>query len=422
MDFKSKRILIVGEGVSGMSALYTLQKEGANCIIYDGRQAFPEDISYDFIVVSPGVPSDNAVFGFAEKNGIRLIGELELGWLLNGDKPVIAVTGTNGKTTVTQLIGEIISKKQRAAVCGNIGIPFSSVAAAGDYDVAVVETSSFQLETVDGFRPHIACITNIDCDHLDRHKTMERYARLKLRIAENQTESDFLVLSQDETEAGFLKDFCPKSRVFYTALDRKVSGAYRLNGDLMFMNEFICKRSELLLAGDFNVCNALSAICVCRLYGISGDVIREVLHTFETSAHRLKRIASFDGREYWDDSKGTNIAASVQACNAMTGDTLVIMGGSDKGYEYDGFFSKLPACVREIALIGETAEKIERAARGKGFTAVTRWSTLEEAVEYASKRDVKNVLLSPASASFDMFSDYKSRGNAFIAAVRRLVK
>ncbi len=422
MDFRSKSILIVGEGVSGMSALYTLQKQGANCIIYDGRQAFPEDIDYDYAVVSPGVPTDNAVFEFAAKRKIKLIGELELGWLLNNDKPLIAVTGTNGKTTVTQLIGDILSREHKVAVCGNIGIPFSSVAAAGDYDVAVVETSSFQLETTDGFRPRIACITNIDCDHLDRHKTMENYAKLKLRIAESQTSDDVLVLSQDGIDAKYLEGFCPKSRVYYTALDKKVDGAYRLDDKLMFMNEVICKRSELPLAGDFNVCNALAAICVCRLYGVNGGVIRDVLHGFRTAAHRLQRVARVGDKDYWDDSKGTNIAASVQACKAMDGDTLVIMGGSDKGYEYTAFFENMPHTVKEIALIGETAKKIELAAFAAGFTKVTLFDTLEAAVCYASKRNVQNVLLSPASASFDMFRNYASRGDAFIEAVRRLDK
>lgn len=422
MDFQSKRVLIVGEGVSGMSALYTLQKQGANCIIYDGRQTFPEDIDYDCIVVSPGIPSDNPVFRFAEKNNVKLIGELELGWILNRDKPIVAITGTNGKTTVTRLIGNILSKTCRTAVCGNIGIPFSSRAAAGDYDVAVVETSSFQLETMDTFCPHIACITNIDCDHLDRHKTVENYARLKLRIAENQTENDFLVLSQDSIDAKYLEGFYPKSKVYYTALDRKVDGAYRIGNKLMFMNEFVCERSDLSLAGDFNVCNALSAICVCRLYGVSSGVIRDAIREFDTEAHRLKRVASVDGREYWDDSKGTNIAASIQACKAMKGDTLVIMGGSDKGYDYDTFFDSVPETVKEIALIGETAEKIERAAFSSGFKKVKMFDSLEAAVRYASGRNVENVLLSPASASFDMFKNYADRGDAFIEAVGRLGK
>lgn len=420
MDFDAKRILIVGDGISGMGAKYTLKKRGANCIVYNGREPFPKDISYDLIVVSPGIAQENEVFSYARENSVPIIGELELGWQLNGNKPVIAVTGTNGKTTVTELVGSILCKRYKTAVCGNIGISFSSRTDTPDYDVAVVEVSSFQLETIKDFRPRIACITNIKSDHLDRHKTMEKYAALKLKIAQNQTTNDFLVLSQNDIDIRYLHGFSPMSNVFYTSLDSKVKGAYRLNGNLYFINEFICKETDLKIHGDFNVSNALFAVCICKLYGIDTASVSQGLREYETAAHRLKQIAQIGGRIYWDDSKGTNIAASLRACEAMKGDTLVIMGGSDKGYEYDEFFLDIPDTVKEIAVIGQTADKIEKSAFKHGFNAVVRCDSLQNAVKYAAGCNVRNVLLSPASASFDMFKDYVDRGNAFIRAVKEL--
>ena len=420
MFSKVRTVLIVGNGESGKSALAALEKEGCKCIVCDRNSRLSESEHYDMAVVSPGVARSSKEFDYALKTADKVIGELELGFLLNGDRPVIAVTGTNGKTTVTELVGHILGGVMKTAVCGNIGTPFSKCAFEGEYDVAVVETSSFQLETVSTFRPHIACITNIDSDHLDRHGSVENYARLKLSIADNQTAKDFLVLSQDGIPSTFLKDFSPRSDVWYTALDRKVRGAYSLGGELMFMNERICAREDFAPIGDFNTANALSAICICRLAGVDSDTIASALRTFDTAPHRLKPVRTLGGRTYWDDSKGTNIAATLAACAAMKGDTLLILGGSDKGYGYDELFEKMSPKIKEIVLLGETADKIEESARRFGFGSLRRVDSLSEAVSYASEREVENVLLSPASASFDMFKNYEERGEAFIRAVKEL--
>ncbi len=420
MILNAKSALVVGTGVSGKSAFDVLSGRGCDCVICDDGNNFPQDLNVDLIVVSPGVPKNSKIFDYARNNSITLIGELELGWVLNGEKDVVAITGTNGKTTVTQLVGSIVGKVCAAKICGNIGIPFSKIASEGAYDKAIVETSSFQLETIDSFRPHIACITNIDCDHLDRHGTMEIYAKTKLRIAQNQKEGDFLVLSRDAIPVSYLRGFLPRSQIYYTSLDGKVRGAYRQGDELMFMNEKICLRDDLKLEGDFNVCNALSAICIFRLLEIKPEVIREGIRSFDTSAHRLKRVRSVGGKTYYDDSKGTNIAATLWACKAMKGSTLLILGGSDKGYSYDALFEGLPSDVKEIVLIGETADKIEKSASAYGFAALKRCDTLEEAVIYASSAAVENVLLSPASASFDMFKNYAERGEAFVKAVKEL--
>lgn len=419
MNSNIKSALIVGAGVSGKSAFDALSRQGCECKLSEDGNSVPLNSLFDLIVVSPGVPASSRVFDYARENGIRLIGELELGWIQNGERDVVAITGTNGKTTVTELAGSIVGKVYETRICGNIGVPFSQVASACGYEKAVVETSSFQLETIESFRPHIACITNIDCDHLDRHGTVENYAKTKLRIAENQNESDFLVLS-DAIPVSYLKGFSPRSSVFYTSIDCKVRGAYRQGDELMFMNEKICRRDELKLEGDFNVCNVLSAICICRLLDIKPEVIREGIRAFDTAAHRLKKVRSVGGKTYYDDSKGTNISATLRACEAMKGKTLLILGGSDKGYSYDSLFDGLPDTVTETALIGETADKIEKSALSHGFTAVRRFDTLEAAVKYASTAAVENVLLSPASASFDMFDNYAARGDAFIKAVEEL--
>lgn len=410
--------LVVGEGISGDSAANALMRLGtAVRRVPNGNSSIEGD--FDVIVVSPGVSCDSKVFDYAKNRKTEIIGEIELGARLWGKRDIIAVTGTNGKTTTCEMIGNIISREKKTTVCGNIGVPFSGEA-GGEYDVAVVEISSFQLETAVSFHPKIACITNIACDHLNRHGDMETYANLKLSLAKNQTESDFLVLCEGGILEKYLSDFRPRSEIYYASLFGKTRGAYLEGDSLKFFGENITDKKALSFEGDFNILNALSAICICRLYGVSKDAVADGLRTFTPSAHRLKRIADFRGKTYWDDSKGTNISASLAACGSMRGDTLVIMGGSDKGYDYDEFFSELPKSVKELVLIGETADKIARSATKAGFYKIRRCNSITEAVEFASKTDVVNVLLSPASASFDMFANYKERGDAFIKAVESL--
>ncbi len=419
--YKNKNVLIIGDGISGNGAKNALEKYGARCDIFDERfgEKFPEK-NYDLIVISPSVSSDHYIYDYAREKGVPVIGEIELGFRLF-DGETVAVTGTNGKTTTVSLIGEILKRAGRkTSVCGNIGVSFASCAAFDGSDTAVVEVSSFQLESIDGFKPHIACVLNISQDHLDRHKTMRRYAETKFRIAENQDENDFLILSQDDIPLLLLEGFFPRAKVLYTSLRGKVSGAYMFGGKIYFMDEYVCDRDAIRLRGDHNVSNVLAAVCAAKLMKVENDVIVDVLTEFESDKHRLRYVDTVKGKYYFNDSKGTNIGATLKAAEYMPSDTCLILGGSDKGYEFDELFEKLPEQIKVVFAIGETAGKIKKAAFRNKFYEVEFKETLDEAVRDTLNLNVSNVLLSPATASFDMFSSYKERGEKFETLVKEL--
>ena len=415
--FNNKKVLIAGKGISGQGAEAALKKFGAECKFTSDLNNLSE-FGAELIVVSPGIPTDNPIFTYAEENNISIFGEIELGYILN-DKHIIAVTGTNGKTTVTGLIGEILKREgYKTEVCGNIGKSFAETAAMSEYDYAVLEVSSFQLETVVDFKPHIAVITNISQDHLNRHKTMRAYCDAKLKIAANQTQDDFLILSQDDIPLYALENFAPRSQVFFTSVCEKVYGAYILGDRIWFDGECICKTDRVRLEGEHNLKNVLSAVCAAKLMGIRNECIVAALTEFSSDLHRLRLVARIRGKNYYNDSKGTNIMASVRAAECMSGSTCMIVGGSDKGYEYDELFKSLPDCVVRVAAVGATAEKIARAASRSRFGNIKEFDDFTKAFEWAAGGDEENVLLSPASASFDMFSSYAERGETF----ERLVK
>lgn len=421
INFKDASVLIMGSGISGCGAKFALESYGAKCFMFDDKLfATIPKVDFDYIVVSPSLPLTHKVFEFANSRNIPIIGEIELGFMFNKGQ-IIAITGTNGKTTVTELIGKMLNMaNKKASICGNVGISFAQTAANGGYDYAVVEISSFQLETIVSFRPHIAIITNISPDHLDRHGTMASYANLKKRIAVNQTPNDYLILSQDDIKIEYLEKFCPQANVLYTSLRGKVPGAYMHKNNIYFYDELICSRSQIKLDGDHNVGNALSAICAAKLANVDNDSIIKVLGNFESDAHRIKLVSSVSGKEYYNDSKGTNIAATIKAAACMNGSTCLIAGGSYKGYEYDELFAGLPKNVTRIVAIGQTAKKIYEAGFRNKFYEITIENTLEKAVVSASWGDEINILLSPASASFDMFKNYEDRGEQFERIVKGL--
>ncbi|MCI8413917.1 MAG: UDP-N-acetylmuramoyl-L-alanine--D-glutamate ligase [Clostridia bacterium] len=411
-EWKGKRIWIAGNGVSGTGAYQALTAAGAECAYFDqseNHRAIPPDL----LVVSPGIAPDQPVYTYARENGIPLCGELEIGYLLC-DKPIVAVTGTNGKTTVTRLIGAMLHKAGLAvAVCGNVGKSFALAAATGGFDVAVVECSSFQLETIRSFRPHIAVLTNISPDHLNRYNGMEEYCAAKRNIARNQTEQDVFIFSQDDVPLYALRGFMPKSTTMYTTVYGKVRGAYVLSDTIYYCGQEICRTDRVKMEGEHNLKNALSAVCAAKALGIPNAPVVQALTEFAPDAHRLCLVARKNGKNFYNDSKGTNIMASVRAAECMNGTTCMIVGGSDKGYEFDELFQKLPACVVRVAAVGETAQKVTAAAERNGFCAVRSFSDFTQAFLWAKAGEEENVLLSPASASFDMFSSYAERGELF---------
>ena len=415
-EWQGKKFWIAGSGVSGRGAYEALTNAGAQCAYWQD-DAVPS-FAADAVIVSPGIDETQPVFAYAQAHDIPVWGELELGARMN-DKPIVAVTGTNGKTTVTELIASMLRNAGYAAVaCGNVGASFALAAQQGGYDYAVVEASSFQLETVRSFAPHVAVITNISPDHLNRHKTMQRYCAAKRNIAAYQTAEDYLILSQDDIPLYALEHFAPKAQTLYTSVRGKLRGAYVLDNNIWYCGEAVCETDRVRLEGEHNVKNALSAVCAVKALGIENAPITETLTSFTPDAHRLHLVARKKGKNYYNDSKGTNVAASLSATACMCGDTCMIVGGSDKGYEYDELFARLPACVVRMAAVGETAPKIAAAAARHGFTALTVFDDFVAAVAWASDGGEENVLLSPASASFDLFSSYIERGETFERLVR----
>ena len=414
-----KKALILGKGISGLGAEKALKSLGYSSRFFDDADgdAMPDLADISLVIVSPGVAITHPIVTEARKRSIEAYGELELGYRLCRC-PIIAVTGTNGKTTVTELINRILLKRGlRSDAVGNVGKSLAAAAmVSAEFDAYVCEVSSFQLESTVSFAPDIAMITNISPDHLDRHGTMEEYARTKLRIAASQTEKNFLILSADDIPIGYLKGFVPRSHVLFVSTRSVVAGAYMLDGKLYYFDEFICDRANLKAAGIHNVSNALFAAAAARIVGVERSVIASVFAEFDTGEHRLQDLGVFGGKRYFDDSKGTNIDACLKACGSMTGDTALILGGSGKGYDYSELFDKLPAHITYITAIGETAGELEAAGARYGRGVIV-CPTLEDAVHKCAASSAANVLLSPASASFDMFRDYKERGERFAEIV-----
>lgn len=417
----SKKVLIIGKGISGLGAARALRETGTDCVLCD-EEDFDKVFSpeFDLIVVSPSVAKTHRVFPLAEAAGTEVISEIELGYRLC-DKPVIAVTGTNGKTTVVKLMGDIFSRSRKTCVTGNVGSSFAADATE-NYDLFVTEVSSFQLENVRLFAPDIAVVTNITPDHLDRHNSFEEYARTKLKIAQSMGKDGWLVLSANDIPAKTLAGFSPQCNVVYTCVGGRVNGAYSLSDKFYWFDEFICQRNQMAMRGVHNEANALSAIAAAKIAGVENKDIIATLSEFHPDEHRVQYVDSIMGAAFYDDSKGTNIDACVKAMQTMPSSFCLIAGGSDKGYEFDDIFLKAPSNLKKVCALGETADKIVCAAKRNGFIKVIKCLTLTEAVIEAYHSDVDAVLLSPAAASFDMFENYAARGSAFIEIVKELKK
>lgn len=400
------------------NAMLSLAEKGANIVAEGGLASAVEEC--DVLVLSPGIPIDHELPVAFRKKGKRIIGEAELGCLYLRAS-LVAVTGTNGKTTTVTMIDEILrSAGLSSCACGNIGLPISAKADELDYkDIAVAEISSFQLETLSSIRPHIAVVTNITEDHLNRHYNMENYIFLKSKLLRNMRESEFAVLNYDDVAVrGFAQNVrCP---VRYFSVKERVKGAYLYEGALYFENEKIMDASELSLKGEHNVKNALAAICVCKLMGVESKTVGEALAKIKGVRHRIEIVAEKDGVVYIDDSKGTNVGATLTAIGCMQSDTVLLLGGKDKGYDYDVLFQKLKESrVIHAVLYGENRFKLLASAVKSGFMQVTLCAGFDLAVKIASMTAKPGdcVLLSPASSSFDQFAGYEERGVRFAELV-----
>jgi UDP-N-acetylmuramoylalanine--D-glutamate ligase len=378
----------------------------------------------DLIVVSPGVPFDVPQLVPARARGVPVIGEVELAArFLKGH--IVAITGSNGKTTTTTLAGEILlAGGRKTLVGGNIGTPaITFVDQSTDDTWVVLEISSFQLETVETFHPHIAVVLNITPDHLDRHHTFENYAAAKARIFENQTAADFVVLNADNEPCAELEAKAKPPARWFSRLGEVGSGAFVREEQIVWRDEKgeleIMPVSEISLKGAHNVENVLAAVCVGMLAGIEPAQIRSAIAAFKAVEHRLEYVATVRGVEYYNDSKATNVDATIKALESFPGRIHLILGGKDKGSDYSVLNSLLKERVKRVYTIGAAAAKIEAQASG---TEIVSAGTLEAAVRRASQSATAGdvVLLAPACASFDQFDSYEHRGRVFKDLVGQL--
>jgi len=449
LELKNKRVLVVGLGKSGLAAARFLKTLGARVTVSDARpatliaelselldQGFMVEAGshglltfrrQDLIVVSPGVPMSTPELKQVRAMGAHIIGELELGFeYLKGE--VVAVTGSNGKTTTTSLIGEILKAAGRATlVGGNIGRPVTAMVEESTAESwSVLEVSSFQLETVEMFRPRIALVLNITPDHLDRHGTFEVYAGLKARITEFQTAEDFLVLNGEDKETQMIAAKT-KAQVYWFSGRRPMKqGAFVHGESILFVPregakaEPVMPVAEISLAGAHNVENVLAAVCAAKLAGVESETIRAAVRDFKAVEHRLEFVREVGGVRYYNDSKATNVDATMKAVEAFAGGIHLILGGKDKGSDYRVLEPLLRERVKTVITIGSAAEKIEHQL--DGVVKIERAETLQRAVAYAHEVAAAGdtVLLAPACASFDQFENYEQRGRVFKELVQAL--
>ncbi len=384
--------------------------------------------NYDFAVVSPGVPRNAEIISEINAKKIPLIGEMEFAFRMSPDTKVVSITGTNGKSTTTALTGNIFSHSGLNSVFGgNLGTPYSELLYHNPHpDVAVLETSCFQLETIVRFHPFISVFLNFSEDHLNRYENMEEYLHYKMRIFENQTDSDFAVLNfSDKTLREKSKNL--KAKVFYFSPDKKPErGAYAENGKIYFVDngvkEPVIPVSEIKLRGKHNVENVLAAILSAKLFGLTNDVIREGVGTFKGLEHRLEEVRMLNGVLYVNDSKATTPDSVIKALNSFNEKIVLIAGGSSKNNDFTEMAKLFSEKLRKLILIGETAPDIANSALESGFSDIVFATDLKEAV-LLSKKIAKSgdvVLLSPACASFDMFADFEDRGRQFKEIVKDL--
>jgi UDP-N-acetylmuramoylalanine--D-glutamate ligase len=447
MELKNKRVLVVGLGKSGVASALFLKAHGARVTVSDtksgdelrneipalldhgitvetgghGERTFREQ---DLIVVSPGVPVDAPLLQQARSLGEAVIGEIELAaQFLRG--PIVAITGSNGKTTTTTLTGEIMTAGGLPTlVGGNIGTPAISLVERDKPEtVIVLEVSSFQLETIQTFHPKIAVVLNVTPDHLDRHRTFEAYVDAKARMFENQQGNDFAVLNADDATCVAMAART-RAQVFWFSRQSEVKqGAWVHEGKVLFRDgerqREIMLVSEIPLKGAHNLENVLAAVCAGALMGCAPEKIREAVREFKAVEHRLEFVATIKGVDYYNDSKATNVDATIKALESFPANIHLILGGKDKGSDYSVLNDLLRERVKRVYTIGAAAEKIESQVKG---VEVVRAQTLENALRKANAVAVAGdvVLLAPACASFDQFKSYEHRGQVFKEIVRGL--
>lgn len=451
---KGQTCLVVGSGISGIGAVSLLEHFEAEIILYDSNDKItvdelkgklpagskvtciagelPGEVEerIEVAVLSPGVPTDIPLVNRMRDRGVQILGEIELGYLAEKGK-VVAITGTNGKTTTTTLVGEIMKAhygEQKTFVVGNIGNPYTLEALkTGEDTVTVGEISSFQLETVHTFHPAVSAILNVTPDHLNRHHTMEAYTEAKEAIASNQTKRDICVLNYENEYTRAFVGKCPAKAVLFSSA-HELSDGYYLKGDKIVKSvegraeELLDIHTDMNLVGICNVENVMAAIAIAEGMQVPMETILSVIKSFRAVEHRIEFVASKGGVDYYNDSKGTNPDAAIQGIKAMSRPTILIGGGYDKGSEYDEWIESFDGKVKWLVLIGQTREKIAECAGRHGFTQIQFADSYEECLKLCTKlaEEGDAVLLSPACASWGMFPNYEVRGQLFKEYVHSL--
>ncbi|MBR2754693.1 MAG: UDP-N-acetylmuramoyl-L-alanine--D-glutamate ligase [Lachnospiraceae bacterium] len=451
MELNGKKILIFGMGVSGKGVAKLLSHLDVSMVLYDGntdldKEALLNELNLkgraevvtgelneksfegiDILALSPGISINAPYVKMAQDCGVKVLGEVEIAYEISKGR-LAAITGTNGKTTTTALTGEIMKAAfEKVFVVGNIGTSFASVAAETTDDcVIVAEISSFQLESMEEFHPEVSAILNLTPDHLDRHGTFENYAMTKLSITDRQTADETCVINYDDE---YLREISRNitPHICYFSLKEDLAEGIVLNGDVITYKKGgevtpIINRYDMNLLGDHNVENVMAACGIALAMGVDLDVIRETVRNFKAVEHRIEYVCTKNGVKYYNDSKGTNTDAAAKAIGSMTSPTVLIAGGYDKGVDFTDWIMGFNGKVKDMILIGQTAEKIKETAISCGFTNIHMCEDLTEAVKKASELAVDGdcVLLSPACASWGQFKSYEQRGDLFKKLAKEL--
>ncbi|MBS4189129.1 UDP-N-acetylmuramoyl-L-alanine--D-glutamate ligase [Bacillus sp. FJAT-49705] len=443
--YHHKKILVIGLAKSGVAAASLLHKLGAFVTVNDYKplsenleaQGLLEqgitvicgehplgllEEGFELIVKNPGIPYHNPMITGAIEKGIPVITEVELAYRIS-EAPLIAITGTNGKTTTTTLVFEMLKiGEKQPLLAGNIGIVASEVAQeATTENTIVIELSSFQLMGIESFNPRIAILTNLYDAHLDYHGTRYEYVKAKANITKNQTENDFLIVNAEQSEVMEIANNSKANIIPFSAKNKLSSGAYSHEGWIYFNNEKIIALKNIALPGTHNLENILAAIAAAKLSNVDNDAIFKVLNSFQGVKHRLQVVTEHNGRKFYNDSKATNMLATQNALAAFTEPVVLLAGGLDRGNEFDELIPYLKN-VKAVVTFGQTAEKIERAAKAAGIKTIIHVDNVEKAVpvayELSEQGDV--ILLSPACASWDQYKTFEVRGDIFIQAVHML--
>lgn len=450
MDLKEKNVLVIGGGISGIASVEMLEKVSACPILFDANSRLKEDMGnmlqnakkarmyfgelpteveekIDLVVLSPGVPTDCLMVQNFRNKGIKIWGEIELAFQYSkGD--LLAITGTNGKTTTTALLGSIMKDYfDSVYVVGNIGIPYTQTSLeTKDFSVTVAEISSFQLETIETFKPKVSAILNITPDHLNRHHTMECYVEVKEKITMNQGIDETVVLNYDDPYTSEFGNRA-KCKVLYFSRKSHLEKGICLDGDMItYYGERetvpVLDIHDMQILGGHNVENAMAAIGMAISYGVPINSIAATVKNFKAVEHRIEFVKEIAGVQYYNDSKGTNVDAAIKGIQAMNRKTILIGGGYDKESEYDEWITSFDGKVKYLILMGQTAEKIAECAKKHGFYDVIMVGDMKEAVDVCKEKAEPGeaVLLSPACASWGMFKNYEERGNIFKSFVNRL--